>query len=255
MTPILPSDRGLTLGDGLFETVLADRGRLVLWAKHMQRLAAGCETLGLPIPDANRCAEAARSALAEAGLEEARAAVRLSWTAGPGGRGLERPAILQPVLFTTAAASALDASPLSLATVTVRRNPTSPASRLKTLAYLDNVLARREARGAGAEEALMLETGGRLACAAAANLFWIEEGRLFTPALDCGVLAGTVRAALRDKFSAVEVAAPREALDGADAIFLTSSLIGVRAVARLDGRDYHPGHALTQACAAFAAAL
>ena len=101
----------------------------------------------------------------------------------------------------------------------------------------------------------MLETGGMLACAAAANLFWIEGGRLFTPALDCGVLAGTVRAALVKRFGAAEASVPLETLDHADAIFLTSSLIGVRPVARLDGRDYEPGHALTQACAAFAAAL
>ena len=255
MTPVLPTDRGFTLGDGLFETVLADRGRLVLWAEHMRRLAQGCEVLGLPQPDADRCAAAAAKALAEAGLDDTRAAVRLSWTAGPGGRGLDRPATSQPVLIVTAAPSPSDASPISLSTVGVRRNPTSPASRLKTLAYLDNVLARREARAAGADEALMLESGGMLACAAAANLFWIEGSRLFTPAIDCGVLAGTVRAALLAQFGAIEISAPREALDRADAIFLTSSLIGVRVVARLDGHDYDTGHAMMQACATVAAAL
>ena len=255
MTPIPPNDRGFTLGDGLFETVLADRGRLVLWAEHMARLARGCDALGLPAPDAERCAEAAAAALAEAGLEDMRAAVRLSWTAGPGGRGLERPAALQPALIVTAAPSPADSSPISLATVGVRRNPASPVSRLKTLAYLDNVLARREARAAGADEALMLETGGSLACAAAANLFWIEGDRLFTPAIDCGVLAGTVRATLLDRFGALEVSATRGALDRADGVFVTNSLAGVRPVRRVDGRDYGADHPLIQACAAAVATL
>ncbi|MEO6340009.1 MAG: aminotransferase class IV [Caulobacteraceae bacterium] len=255
MTPIEPTDRGFTLGDGLFETVLAEHGRLVLWAEHMRRLADGCAVLGLPAPDADRCAVAARDALATAGLEASRAAVRLTWTAGPGGRGLERPAEPHPELIVTAAPSALDPTPISLATVTLRRNPTSPTSRLKTLAYLDSVMARRQAHAAGAGEALMLDTGGRLACAAAANLFWIEGDRLFTPALDCGVLAGTVRAALVERFAPVETSVPRDALDRADAIFLTNSLIGVRPVAHLDGRDYPADHAMTKACAEAVAML
>lgn len=255
MTPIQPNDRGFTLGDGLFETVLADRGRLVLWLEHMHRLADGCVELVLPIPDDALCADEAARAVAEAGLQDDRAAVRLSWSAGPGGRGLDRPTDPDPVLIVTAAPAPLDASPLSLATVSLRRNPTSPASRLKTLAYLDNVLARREARMATADEALMLDTRGMLACAAAANLFWVEGDQLFTPALDLGVLAGTVRAALLAKFDVVEIAAPRQVLDRADAIFLTSSLIGVRAVARLDGRVYDTDHPLVQVCAAAAAAL
>src|ERR1700712_5150262 len=140
MTPIAPTDRGFTLGDGLFETVLGDHGRLVLWTEHMRRLTQGCDVLGLPSPDAEACATAASNALADADLEDARAAVRLSWTAGPGGRGLDRPGSLQPILIVTAAPSPLDASPVSLATASVRRNPASPTSRLKTLAYLDNVL-------------------------------------------------------------------------------------------------------------------
>ncbi|MDR3512164.1 MAG: aminotransferase class IV, partial [Caulobacteraceae bacterium] len=180
-------------------------------------------------------------ALAAAGLAGARAAVRLTWTAGSGGRGLDRPDELQPRLFAQAAPAPPPAGPAVLATARVRRNEHSPASRLKTLAYLDNVLARREARLAGADEALMLNGAGEIAGAAAANLFWIAGGRLFTPALACGVLAGTKRAqvlaaAAASGVEAVETRSGAEALGAAEAVFLTNSLIGLRPVGSVDGR-------------------
>ena len=238
-------DRGLLLGDGLFETVLADRGRLVLFDEHVARLDRGCATLGLSAPASGRLRKAADEALVSAGLMGQRAAVRLTWTAGSGGRGLDRPRAPVPVLYATAAVAPEASGPAALALADIRRNPTSPASRLKTLAYLDNVLARRQAGALGADEALMLNTAGELACAAAANLFWISDGRLFTPALDCGVLGGIVRAQVLERAAVLGIAAVEaheglEALVKAQAVFLTNSLIGVRPVSRLDGRTYAP---------------
>lgn len=238
---IPPDDRGFTLGDGLFETVLADRGALRLWGAHMARLGRGCDALGLPAPDPEACRAAAAAALADAGLSGERAAVRLTWSAGVGGRGLDRPGAPAPRLVVGCAPSPRPEGAVRLAIVSVRRNDGSPASRLKSLSYLDNVLARREAQAAGADEALMLNTRGDLACAAAANLFWLDGGRLYTPALDCGVLDGTMRAAVIEAaeasgLEALEVRAGIRALDGASALFLTNSLIGVRPALSLDGR-------------------
>ncbi|WP_340647342.1 aminotransferase class IV, partial [Phenylobacterium sp.] len=152
------------------------------------------------------------------------------------GRGLDRPDAPAPRLWATAAASVVVSTPARLIVSTVRRNEGSPASRLKTLSYLDNVLARREATGAGADEAVMRNGQGQIACAAAANLFWIAAGEVFTPALACGVLDGIVRRAVMAAVEVTEVAAGLEALEGAEAMFLTNSLIGVRAVVSLDGR-------------------
>jgi branched-chain amino acid aminotransferase/4-amino-4-deoxychorismate lyase len=114
-----------------------------------------------------------------------------------------------------------------------RRNAASPASRLKTLSYLDNVLARREAAAAVADEAVMLNTSGEIACAAAANLFWVIDGALCTPAPRTGRLDGimarhVVDAALALGLAVRETGDGPEALTNAEAIFLTSSLIGVR---------------------------
>lgn len=231
--PVPGDDRGLTLSDGLFETLLAKDGELVLFEAHLARMDAGCLALDLPPPDPE---EALRLCKAAAG--PGRMAVRLTLTAGSGGRGLDRPDPVRPRLFATAAPSPRPETPVSLTTVSVRRNEGSPASRLKTLAYLDQILARREANGG---EALMLNNRGEVACAAAANIFWLEDGMLITPALSCGVLNGIMRgqvlaAAARLGLRALEVAVPRAALNEAEAVFLTNSLIGLRPVDSLDGK-------------------
>ena len=234
-------DRGLLLGDGLFETLLAVDGRPADWDAHMARLALGCAALGLPAPAETQARVAAQAALASAGLETGRAALRITWTAGSGGRGLDRPEACAPVLFATAAPAPAPGGPLRLITAATRRNAGSIASRHKTLSYLDNVLARREATMAGADEAVMLNTVGHVACVAAANLFWVSEGRLVTPALECGVLAGVTRAKVlawaRDAGVPMrEAALGPEALGAAQAVFVTNSLTGARPARSLDGQ-------------------
>ncbi|MFZ3007557.1 MAG: aminotransferase class IV, partial [Phenylobacterium sp.] len=84
---IPPDDRGLLLGDGLFETVLSRAGDLVALGEHLERMAAGCAVLGLPAPDRGEAEALMRRAVSDAGLDGARAAVRLTLTAGSGGRG------------------------------------------------------------------------------------------------------------------------------------------------------------------------
>ncbi|WP_454714340.1 aminotransferase class IV [Caulobacter segnis] len=228
-------DRGLLLGDGLFETMLALDGDLPHLTAHLDRMAAGCAVLNLPF-DRDEAERIVREAAPAVG----RFAIRLTLTAGSGGRGLDRPAAPVPVLFAKAAPSAPVTTPAAAIVATTRRNEGSPATRLKSLSYVDNVLARAEAAAAGADEAVMLNNRGELACAAAANLFWIKAGRLFTPRLDCGVLAGITRARLLAAHAVEEVAAGIEALEAADAIFLTNSLIGVREVSKLGDKDFVP---------------
>jgi branched-subunit amino acid aminotransferase/4-amino-4-deoxychorismate lyase len=230
-----PDDRGLTLGDGLFETLLWNGSDLEFWPEHFHRLSRGCTALGLPTPSE---AEALDHVLAAGrALGDVRGAVRLTLTAGSGGRGLDRPA--RPVLrlIATGAPAPLIQSPVTLITSTIRRNDASPISRLKTLNYLDNILARREAQALGADEALLLNACGEVACAAAANILWLKDGVMFTPALECGVLDGVIRGRLIKSHAAQEVRAGLEKVFAADAVYLTNSLVGVRPVSRLDGRD------------------
>lgn len=234
-------DRGLLLGDGLFETVLWEGRAFDAFDAHAARLVAGCATIGLPAPDRTALDAAARAAIADAALEDKRAAVRLTWTAGSGGRGLDRPDMPAPRLVATAAASAKPTTPARVIVSAVRRNEGSPAARLKTLAYLDNVLARREARALGADEALMLNNRGEICGGAAANVFWFEADDLLTPALDCGVLGGIMRARVMTRarglgWTVREVHAGLDDLNAATGLFLTNSLIGMRDVAGLGDR-------------------
>jgi branched-chain amino acid aminotransferase/4-amino-4-deoxychorismate lyase len=238
-------DRGLLLGDGLFETLLWREGALVLAPSHAARMARGAALLGLPAPDLESFLDAARTAVATAGLGDARAAVRVTLTAGSGGRGLGRPTELEPRLFATAATAVRPTAPAALIVAQTRRNQASPTSRLKTLSYLDNVLARREAAAAGADEAVMLNTLGEVAGAAAANLFWVTQGRLVAPPVEAGRLDGIMAAAVVEaahtlRIEVQELSAGAEALADAEAVFLTNSLIGVRPARRLDARAFEP---------------
>jgi branched-chain amino acid aminotransferase/4-amino-4-deoxychorismate lyase len=233
-------DRGFLLGDGLFETVLFQAGKPVLWEAHVARLGRGCAALGLPPPDVKVLKAGAERAIRERRLGAARAAVRLTWTAGSGGRGLVRSEPPAPRLVVSAAASPRPEGPATVVVSTVRRNARSPSARLKTLAYVDNVLARREAEAQGADEALMLNTAGHAASATAANLFWITDGRLHTPSLACGVLDGIMRAEVLATAPVEEVRANLDAVLKCQAAFLTNSLIGIRPIGRLAGRFLGP---------------
>ena len=239
-------DRGLLLGDGLFETLLWEDGQLHDLKVHAARMRDGCAVLGLPAPD---LAALEAAALEAAAGSSGRLAVRLSWTAGSGGRGLDRPGDAPPRLIARAEPAPRPETPAGLATVGIPRNERSPASRIKSLSYLDQVLARREARAMGADEAVQLNLSGAVAGCAAANLFWISGDRLFTPTLDCGVLAGVMRArvvaaAQAMSVKVVEGAFALSALAAADAVFATNCLIGVCPAARLDGLALPADHPL-----------
>jgi len=240
MTDIPLDDRGFTLGHGLFETVLWTDGAPAHWDAHVERLERGCRALRLPVPERAVFRAAADAALAAVGRPK-RAAVRLNWSAGSGDRGLDPPAAFKPRLTAAAAALGPPPGPARLVTVHVRRNDRSPTSRLKSLSYLDNVIARAEALEAGADEALMLNTAGEVACAAAANVFWIRHEEVFTSDLDCGVLDGIMRrqviAACHEMGVPVQEVFANPGRIGWTPMFLTNSLVGVRRVASLDGRD------------------
>ncbi len=220
------TDRGLTLGDGLFDTSLARGGKIVLQDAHLRRLADGAKALAIPLE-----IDAAARALDALAGTIGNGAVRLTLTRGGGARGLRLPENPKPLLFGTAAPdrSELIFAPLTLATSEIRRNETSPLSRLKTLAYLDAILANKTAQDKGADEALFLNTKGDVACAATGNLFALFDKRLVTPQLSDGVLPGIIRGFILNAsqslgLEAVEESLPLAEWQTADAIFLTNSL-------------------------------
>ena len=251
-----PADRGFLLGDGLFETMLALHGHPVFAGAHMLRLKAGAELIGLPLPYAPDTIEAACAEVLEAnGLDAVpRASLRVTVTRGPGPRGLALPPEPKPTMLVSCAVAGAPPARLSLATATPRRNPWSPSARIKALPYLDNLLAKEEAREKGADDALILSTNGAIACTSAANIFLWEDGKLVTPSVSCGILPGITRAALLELAPDIGIEVVEEEISPArlariSGAFVTNSLMGLVPVDRIDGQNV-PAHPMTARLAA-----
>jgi branched-chain amino acid aminotransferase len=190
------SDRGLLLGDGLFETITAFNHIPFQLEAHLERMIHSAQRLGMPL---NRSL-LQDAVLAVAGLNEAPCVIRITASRGTGPRGLLPPDQATPLVFATRAAwhDAMAFGQSKLATVSIRRNPTSPTSSMKTLAYLDSVLSLQEAKAKGADDALIVSTSGSIACTSMANLFILNQNSLVTPALDGSVLPGITRQLILD---------------------------------------------------------
>lgn len=231
-------DRGLTLGEGLFETMRwTPQHGVRRLPRHHARMSAGAHALGLPLPPAAHIIEAAVHDLVEAlGLADAPAALRLTLTGGPGPRGLAAPLERSPAVLLTAAALAPLAGPAALATVDIRRDPSRPSVRWKTLSYLDQVAALRQAQEREADEAVMLSPFGYVAGAAAGNLVVVVAGCAYSPRTEDGALPGVTRGALLSAGLLTEAAIDTDMMADASAIGLTNALVGVRACRSLDCR-------------------
>jgi branched-chain amino acid aminotransferase len=233
-------DRGLTLGDGVFETIAVKAG-VALWRfEHLERMRAAAAALGLAFPETD--IENAVDALTH--RVKAAHVLRLTLTRGVGGRGLAAPAG-KPTLIGTVQPfdESLRFKPVTLATSSVRRNLHSPTSQLKTTSYMEQVLAAREAQAAGAEDAVMLNTAGRVACTSIGNIFMLSGTVLATPSLSEGILPGVMRAAVmalagHAGLSVTEKRVKPGDLVEADVIFTTNSLRFLRPVAHLDGKRF-----------------
>lgn len=227
-----PADRGLTLGDGLFETIAVRRGTILRLEKHLARLAESCRVLDIACPPVDFPGALAELMKAN-GIGEG--LLRILVSRGPAPRGRVPPKeIAKPtVLLTSYPMPPCSPASAIIATVT-RRNAHSPLSRVKTLNYLDNILAEQEATARGADQAILLNTEGFVAEAMGANIFIVKGDRLLTPPVADGALPGTMRAAIMEAHAVREESQKPEDLLKADGVFL-SSCIGIRAVTSIDG--------------------
>jgi branched-chain amino acid aminotransferase len=232
------SDRGLLLGDGLFETILVLNQKPLWGNMHFARLESGAQELGIPF-DRDGLDDAVAEVLDEA--PRSHQVLRVTLTRGSGVRGLGADGARPSLLITLDPFDpALMFKPLSLATATIRRNPHSVASRLKTLSYIDNIAAAREAASLGAEDALLLNTKGHVACSTIANIFLLKGKKLVTPGRDQGILTGVMRQALIHSAAHLGLTVEERVVKPAElykshAVFLTNSLRFMRPVAAVDG--------------------
>lgn len=236
-----PADRGLSYGDGLFETVAVADGRTLEWDAHLDRLKAGCVRLGIPLPDAGVLAEEA-ACVVEGG---ARGVLKIILTRGCGGRGYRPPADPHPTRIL--ALYPWPDYPLSwyregidvgVCSTRLGRNPA--LAGLKHLNRLEQVMARREWADPSIAEGLMLDDTGCVVEGTMSNLFVVRDGKLVTPDLDqCGV-AGIVRANVlkRAPLLGLEVQVAHLGLDdvlSAQEAFLSNSVLGVCPIRKITG--------------------
>ena len=240
LSPFDLSDRGLLLGDGVFDTSLVHEGKIVLKEKHFERLISDAAALSIRVARAD-IERAAASVLGEAGS----GALRLTVTRGPGPRGLGIDPGAAPTLIARfdPGAPAFPLAPVRLKVSDIARNPSAPSSRHKTLAYTDNVIGQARARAAGYDDALYLTPDGQIACSSIANVFVRFGDDLVTPPVEAGVLAGVTRRWLIDHapeagFRASVRSIGLEEVAGADAVYLTNSLQRLRAVSQLDATEF-----------------
>ncbi|MGP3684862.1 aminotransferase class IV [Streptomyces sp. IBSNAI002] len=227
-------DHGLTVGDGVFETLKAEGGRAFALTRHLERLTRSARGLGLPDPDLDEVRRACAAVLEANPMPLAR--LRVTYTGGLSPLGSDR-GNAAPTLVAAVAESVRRPDTTAVLRVDWVRNERSAVAGLKTTSYAENVVALAAAHRAGASEALLANTVGRLCEGTGSNVFVVLDGELHTPPLSSGCLAGITRALVVEWAGAKETDLPFEVLEQAEEVFLTSSLRDVQSVLRVDGRE------------------
>jgi branched-chain amino acid aminotransferase len=239
-------DHGLLYGDGIFEGIRFYNGRVFRLEEHLERLWNSARSICLDIP-------MTRQEMTKALLETIRqnhlrdGYVRLVVTRGVGNLGLNPEQCKNPSVIIIVATIALYHEDfyrkgLSIVTVATRRsNPASLNPAVKSLNYLNNVMARIEANLSGADEALMLNDAGNVAECTADNVFIIKHGHIFTPPITAGALRGITRSVVFDigaefDIKVIEADFTRHDIFVADECFLTGTAAEIIPVVKADGR-------------------
>ena len=239
-------DHGLLYGDGVFEGMRIYAGKVFRLEQHMVRLWESALAINLPIPismetlmaDVNACVK--KNALDDG-------YIRLIVTRGIGTLGLNPYTCNDPQVIIIADKVALYPAKmyeegLELVTAsTIRNHPAALSPRIKSLNYLNNIMAQMEALKAGCVEAVMLNTKGEVAECTGDNLFIVRRGKLLTPPIDAGILEGITRAVVIELaeeagLEVCETPLSRHDIFVADECFLTGSAAEVIAAVKLDDR-------------------
>jgi branched-chain amino acid aminotransferase len=244
-------DHGLLYGDGVFEGLRAYGGKVLRLREHVDRLYDSAKAIWLTIP-------LARDAMCDAVVEAVRANglsdcyVRLVVTRGAGSLGLDPNKCSNPQVIIIADAISLYPAELyekglEIITVSVMRmNPAALSPRIKSLNYLNNILAKIEGLQAGCIEALMLNHKGEVAECTGDNIFLVRKGVLSTPPIDAGILEGVTRDAVIELAQGAgievrEIPVTKHDVYIADEVFLTGTAAEVIPVVRVDCRTIGSG--------------
>jgi branched-subunit amino acid aminotransferase/4-amino-4-deoxychorismate lyase len=231
--PVLRADdHGITVGDGIFETMKVRDGEPFAMTRHLRRLKSSAEGLGLEV-DLDAIGDGIKAVLAEGVPPLAR--LRITVTGGPSPFGTDRGEAGPTVLIATAPLRPWPET-TDVAIVPWTRNERAATAGLKTTSYADNVVALRYAHERNAAEAIFANSVGGLCEGTGSNVFVGIGGELVTPPLDSGCLAGITRELLIEWLGDVSERPLRlNVLEEADEAFLASSTRDVQAIRAVDG--------------------
>jgi branched-chain amino acid aminotransferase len=233
-------DRGFTLGDGIFETIRAENHEPKFFDHHMLRMRKSAKFLNIPFNITNAAIYKTITELMNVNQLQS-AVIRITLSRGKGTRGLVPPTHQSPTLLLTSVQLATNTAPANvIISKKTRRNECSPLSRIKTLSYLDNIIARQEAETEQSDDALLLNTQGRLADSTICNLFVITDNCIITPSEEEGALPGITRQQLMKEYNIKAQSLTVEKLMESKEAFLTNSL-GIRPLVSVDGNPIGSG--------------
>jgi branched-chain amino acid aminotransferase len=244
-------DHGLLYGDGVFEGIRSYHGNVFRLKEHLDRLWCSAKAIWLEIPMSQEAmAKAIEDTLAQNGIEDGY--IRVVVTRGCGTLGLDPDKCSDPqvIIITDYISLYPDEvyqKGLEIITVSTARNhPAALSPRIKSLNYLNNILAKIEGKQAGCVEALMLNHKGEVAECTGDNIFLARDGTLLTPPNDAGILEGVTRAvvielARKAGIQVCEVALTRHDVYIADECFLTGTAAEVVPVVKVDSRTIGDG--------------
>lgn len=243
---VAPVSSAMLYGRGVFTTVAIYERQPFLWPEHWQRLTDHAGRLNVDCTGANErnVGDAVRKLVAVNQVRNGRARVILLARSGRDvWKAKKAGARKTDLLIMTSEAQKISPAGLSLAVSPYRCNTFSPLLGIKSLNYLDHVLSWEEAQVRDFDEAVMLNERGEVVSATMANIFWVKDGTLHTPALGTGALAGVTRGAVielagKQFIPVVEGVYELADLTEADEIFLTSASLGVAPVTTFDFRQY-----------------
>jgi len=226
-------DHGLVVGDGVFETIKVAHGEPFAMTRHLQRLRRSALGLGLAAPDLEEIREGALAVVAASGAP-ALARMRVTVTGGRAPLGSER-GNSSLTAIVAMAEQAAPAAAVDVVTVPWPRNERGALSGLKTTSYGENVRALAYAAERGGSEAIFANTVGELCEGTGTNVFVVVGGRLVTPPLSSGCLAGVTRALVIEWAGAEEETLPLSALASAEEAFLSGTTRDVQPIRNVDG--------------------
>lgn len=243
------ADHGLTVGDGCFETTAIVRGSAFAMTRHLARLRSSLAGLMIDLPTTDHELRAATDRVVAANPHAG--VIRITVTAGTGPLGSGR-GDGDPTVIVAAAPNRGWGKRAGVITVPWPRNERGVLAGIKSTSYAENVIALARARAAGASEAIFPNTIGNLCEGTGTNIFVEHEGRLVTPPLSSGCLAGVTRGLVVETSAVDELDLPIAILESTSEAFLTSSTRDVMAIDRIDDRTLEPGPLTAAAAEAFA---